>query len=92
MSVEQVKQQMAIVNTLRFMTIQVQRMQASADIVGQGEQALELDTLRGQVDRIGLIADELLATLRNGLDTEEMPAVVIYDDEGNEVDSSERSA
>ncbi len=92
MTVEQIKQQMSINNTLKFMVIQVQRMAASADIIGRGDQIIELDTLRAQVDKLGIIGEESLGDLRNLLDTQEMPAVVMYDADGNEVDTTERSA
>lgn len=82
MSAEQIKQQMSINTTLAFMVIQVQRMVASADIVGDGAQALELDTLRAQVDKLGLIGLESLTALRDLLDTQETDAVVIYDADG----------
>ena len=73
------------------MHIQTQRLIAHADIVGNGEQALELDTLRAQVDKLGIIAEETLSHLRTLLDTQEdmqpvvVDTVLVYDEHGKAV-------
>ena len=86
MTTEQIKNQLAIRNTLNFMHIQTQRLIAHADIVGNGEQALELDTLRAQVDKLGIIAEETLSHLRSILETQEdMDVVRLYDAQGKAV-------
>jgi hypothetical protein len=86
MSAEQMKNQRAIVNTLRFMHIQVERLQSHATIVGDGAQALALDTLLAQIEQQGIIADEVLIRVNGLLDTQDdMQAVRVYDANGVEV-------
>ena len=87
MSAEQIKHQRMIVNTFQFMHIQVQRIQAHATIVGDGAQILGIDALLEQVAAQGIDADELLATLASALETQDDMAVVVYDADGNELDS-----
>lgn len=89
---DKIKHQMAIMNTLQFMTIQVQRLTAHADIVGDGEQILINDDLRILIDKYGLLAETVSNYLRAILETsEDIPAVVIYDADGNELDSMDKA-
>lgn len=91
-TIEQVKAQRSIALTYQFMSIQIQRVQAAATLVGDGEQLIGADDLRALIDAKGVLAEEILVRLSDALDTSELPAVMIYDDEGHEVDSSERAS
>ncbi len=91
-TIEQIKAQRSIVLTYQFMSIQIQRVQAAATLVGDGEQLISADDLRMHIEAGGALAEEVLVRLSDALDTSELPAVVLYDDDGHEVDSTERSA
>lgn len=93
MTALQLEHLLIIENTNRYMAISAQRETAHGDIVGDGELALMLDDLRALLDRIGVKAEEVGNRLRSALDTQEdMPAVILYDEDGNELDTAERSA
>jgi hypothetical protein len=64
-----------IINTLKLMTITSTRMQDHATIVGNGELALELDTLLLQVQNVGIVADGVMALFADNTDTQEFPVV-----------------
>ncbi len=88
----QLEHALIIRNTTAYNVIAAQREQAHGDIVGDGELSLMIDDLVALLERIGAKSEEVCNRLRASVETSELPAVVIYDDEGHEVDSTERAS